>query len=158
VLIAELEEENSLLKTTTIELQRSVDSSAEDVASLQHSLEAGIDDYDLLLEGHKSLLAECNTLCDHPADLESALEDAKAITAKDIAALEARVISTESHVVDEAVAEENVLPILTWNLLMTWWNFTRRKSILSKASEASARRCLRINSRLQIMCAGWQQK
>jgi hypothetical protein len=65
-----------------------------------------------LLEGNKSLLAERNNLRDRIVDPESALAEAKAAAAKDISALDAKVVSAESHILDEAAAGENVLLIL----------------------------------------------
>jgi chromosome segregation ATPase len=107
--MAEPEEENSRLKATATGLQKSIDSSAEDVTLMRWSLEAGIEDYDLLLEGNNSLLTECTTLRDHAADLESELAEARANATKDIATLETRVQSAKAHVVDIAAAGEKRL-------------------------------------------------
>jgi hypothetical protein len=52
---------------------------------LQRSLDAGVEDYELLMEGNKSLLVESDTLRDHNADLEPELAEARARAAKDIA-------------------------------------------------------------------------
>jgi hypothetical protein len=94
---------------TTAELQKLVDSSAEDIASLRWALEAGIEDYDPLMEGNKSLLAERNTLRDCAADLKSELAEARASTTKDIAALETRAKSAKARVVDESATWEKRL-------------------------------------------------
>jgi hypothetical protein len=51
-------------------------------------------------------LSEHNTLRDRAVDLESTLVEAKTIAAKDIAALEVRVISAKSRVLDEAATGE----------------------------------------------------
>jgi chromosome segregation ATPase len=107
--VAELEEENSQLKTSTVELQKSVESSTEAVTSLWQALEAGIKDYELLKDGENSLLAERNTLHDRVADLESELAEAKTSTAKDITALEAKVVSVEAHAMDDVAAVEKCL-------------------------------------------------
>jgi hypothetical protein len=47
----------------------------------------GIEDYDLLMEGNKSLLAERNALRERSEYLESKLMKAHASTVEDIAAL-----------------------------------------------------------------------
>jgi hypothetical protein len=52
---------------------------------LQRSLDAGVEDYELLMEGNKSLLVESDMLRDHDADLEPELAKARARAAKDIA-------------------------------------------------------------------------
>jgi hypothetical protein len=49
---------------STVKLQKSVDSSTEAITSLWQALEAGIEDYELLKDGNKILLAEHNTLQD----------------------------------------------------------------------------------------------
>jgi hypothetical protein len=51
--VTELEAENSRLKAIVVE-------SAETIATLQHSVDAGIEDYELLQKDNKSLLAERN--------------------------------------------------------------------------------------------------
>jgi hypothetical protein len=67
---------------------------------------AGIEDYNLLMEGYKSLLAECNALHE---DLESEPTKARASAAEDIATLEARIKFAEAHTVDVAAAGEKRL-------------------------------------------------
>jgi hypothetical protein len=68
---------------------------------------AGREDYELLMEDNKSLLAERNTLRD--ADLESELAEARTSAAKDIDALESKVSSAEAHSVNVAAAGERRL-------------------------------------------------
>jgi hypothetical protein len=104
--VVELVEENARLKGSSVELQRSVDSSTEAVISLQQKLEAGIEDYELLRDGNNSLLVECNALQDQVIDLESKLAEDKARAAKDIAALEVKVVSAEARAMDEAASGE----------------------------------------------------
>jgi hypothetical protein len=50
--IVELKEENSRLKATATKLQGLVDNSAQTIVMLQHSVDAGIGDYDPLMEGN----------------------------------------------------------------------------------------------------------
>jgi hypothetical protein len=72
-------------------------------------MDAGIEDYDLLMEGNKSLLLECNALCEHFEDMESELTKAHASAAENNAAMEARIKSVEAHTMDEAAAGEKCL-------------------------------------------------
>jgi hypothetical protein len=78
-----------------MELQGS-EACAETIAVLQRSMDAGIKDYDLLMEGNKSALAECNALCKHSEDLESELTKARTSAEEGIASLEARIKSVQS--------------------------------------------------------------
>jgi hypothetical protein len=66
--ITELNMENSRQSATTTELQGSVDSSTETITTQQRSVDAGIKDYNLLLEGNKSMLVECDALCNRSKD------------------------------------------------------------------------------------------
>jgi uncharacterized protein involved in exopolysaccharide biosynthesis len=81
-----LEAENSQLRATATKLQGSVDSSVETVATLQRSMASGLEDYDLVMEGNKSLLAERNTLHECSEDIESELMKAHASASENIAA------------------------------------------------------------------------
>jgi hypothetical protein len=65
---------------------------------------AGIEDFGILLDGNKSLLAEHNVHCEPSGDLEAELM--KARTAKNIAALEAKIRSADAHSMDVAAASE----------------------------------------------------
>jgi hypothetical protein len=95
---------------------------------LQRSLDAGVEDYELLMEGNKSLLVASDTLRDHDADLEPELAEARARAAKDIAALEAKVRLMK-----------NISLILKRNLSRTWLICACCMSVMFKASEVSAR-------------------
>jgi hypothetical protein len=69
--VAEREKENSQRRVTAVKLQGSGDSSTETITTLQWSLNAGVQDCELLMEGNKSLLVEHNALHDCFADLKS---------------------------------------------------------------------------------------
>jgi hypothetical protein len=69
-------------------------------------VDAGLEDYELLMNGNKSLLAEHDALHERSEDLESELMKARASAAEDIAAFEARIKSAEAHAVDVAAAGE----------------------------------------------------
>jgi hypothetical protein len=69
----------------------------------------GIEDYNLLMLGNESLLAECNELCYHTEDLDSELAKVRTDAAEDIAALGAKLKSTEAHNMDIAAAGEKHL-------------------------------------------------
>jgi hypothetical protein len=107
--VVDLEMENSRLRSTAVKLQGSVDSSAETIATLQHSVDAGIEDYNLMLEGNKSLLAERNTLHDRSEDLEFELTKTRASAIKGIVALEAKIKSAKAHFMDVAAAGKKTL-------------------------------------------------
>jgi septal ring factor EnvC (AmiA/AmiB activator) len=62
--IAEVEAENSRLKAAAAE-------SSETITTLQRSLDNGVEDYNLLMAGNESLLAERNELRYCTEDLES---------------------------------------------------------------------------------------
>jgi FtsZ-binding cell division protein ZapB len=115
--VAELEEENSRLKATATELQKSVDSSAETITVLQHSVDDGVEDYNLLMAGNESMLAEHNELRYRSEDLESELSKVHASTTEDIAALEAKIRSAEAHATNVAVTGEKCLYYFETELL-----------------------------------------
>jgi uncharacterized protein YydD (DUF2326 family) len=115
--VAELEEENSRLKATATELQKSVDSSAETITVLQHSVDDGVEDYNLLMAGNESMLAEHNELRYRSEDLESELSKVRASTTEDIAALEAKIRSAKAHATDVAVTSEKCLYYFETELL-----------------------------------------
>jgi hypothetical protein len=79
------------------------------VALLRRELEEEVDNYELMRCGSESLLAECNTLCDQIADLESELVEVKMGATRDISIMEAKVASTEARAVDDAAAAEKCL-------------------------------------------------
>jgi uncharacterized protein YacL (UPF0231 family) len=97
--IAELEVENSQLKATGVE-------SAKTITTLQRSVDARVEDYNLWMEGNKSLLAEHNELRYHSDDLESDLAKVRS-SAESITGLEAKIRSAEAHSVDLATAGES---------------------------------------------------
>jgi hypothetical protein len=91
--MAELEEENSRIRASTAELQKSVDSSSEAVTSLRQVLEHGINDYELLKKGNQILSAERDAFRDRVAGLASELAEDKKSATRDIAALKEKVMS-----------------------------------------------------------------
>jgi hypothetical protein len=93
--ITELKVENSYLKASAVE-------SAETIDMLLNSVYSGIEDYDLLQEGNKSLLAECDEMRYHCEDLESALVRVCSSAVKDIAALESRIRSVMAYSMEVA--------------------------------------------------------
>jgi hypothetical protein len=100
--IVEIEAENSQLKGTTTE-------STEMISTLQHTVDNEIKDYNLLMEGNKSLLAERNDFHYYCEDLKVELAEVRSNTKKRIADLEVRVKSAEAYSVDVAVVGEKCL-------------------------------------------------
>jgi hypothetical protein len=64
----------------------------------------GIEDYDMLLEGNKSLLVERDDLHFRCEDLQAELAEVRSDTKKQIVDLEAKVEFAEAHSVDVATA------------------------------------------------------
>jgi hypothetical protein len=77
--------------------------------TLQHTVDNGIEDYDLLLEGNKSFLAERDNLRFRCEDLQAELAEVSSDTKKQIADLEVKVKSAEAHSVDVAAFGERHL-------------------------------------------------
>jgi hypothetical protein len=100
--IAELEAENSRLKDATVE-------SVETIGTLQRTVDNGVNDYNLLLEGNKSLLVERNDFRYRCEDLKAKLAEAHSDAQKKVADLEARVRVVEAHSVDVAATDEKRL-------------------------------------------------
>jgi FtsZ-binding cell division protein ZapB len=94
--IVELEEENSRLKG-------SVDDSIETITVLRCSVDAEIEEYNLLMDGNKSLRTEHDTLHEHCEDLGSELAKVHASAVEDVATLEASIKSTVAHPMNVAV-------------------------------------------------------
>jgi hypothetical protein len=80
--------------------------SAEMIGMLQRSVDAGIEVYNLLMEGNKSLLAERDEFRYLSNDLETELASS---AEKSVADLEARIKSAETHNVDVAATSEKRL-------------------------------------------------
>jgi hypothetical protein len=100
--IAKLEAENSQLKATTAE-------SAETIGMLQRAMDNRVEDYNLLMEGNKSLLAERNDINYRCVDLKIELAEVHSDSEKKTADLEVRVKTAEAHSVDVATAGEKQL-------------------------------------------------
>jgi hypothetical protein len=69
----------------------------------------GIEDYNLLMEGNKNLLAEHNDFCHRCEDLKVELAGVRSEAKKKIMDLEARAKSVEVHNVDVATSSEERL-------------------------------------------------
>jgi hypothetical protein len=100
--VVELEAENSQFKATIVE-------STDMISVLQRVVGNGVEDYNPLMEGNKSLLAECNDFHHHCEDLKVELVGVRSDAKKRIADLETRVMSGEAHSVDVAAAGEEHL-------------------------------------------------
>jgi hypothetical protein len=94
--------ENSRLRAT-------VEEPTGTIAMLQRSVFAGIEDYDLLMEGNKSLMAARDEFRYRCEDLKVELARVGSDAEKNIADLEARLKSAEAHSVDVAAAGEKWL-------------------------------------------------
>jgi hypothetical protein len=88
--IVELKVENSQLKATIAE-------STETIGTLQRAVNNEVEDYNLLLEGNKSLVAECN-------DFHYRCEDLKGEVAEVFSDAEKRTINLEAWVKAAEVA------------------------------------------------------
>jgi hypothetical protein len=97
--IAVLEADNSHLNATTAK-------SAETISTLQQVMDNGVKDYNLLMEGNKSLLAEHNDFSYHCEDLKAELAKVRSDAEKRTADLEAKVKATKAHSVDVATTDE----------------------------------------------------
>jgi hypothetical protein len=100
--VLKLEAENSRLTATAVE-------SSETITKMQRSLDNGVEDYNLLMAGNESMLAEHNDLCHHTEDLESELANIRDAIAEDVTALETKIEFAEAHIVDVAAAGEKCL-------------------------------------------------
>jgi hypothetical protein len=77
--------------------------------TLQRDVDNGIEGYDLLLEGNKSLLAERDDFCYCCEDLQVELAVVRSDAKKKIADLEVKVESVEARSVDVVAAGERCL-------------------------------------------------
>jgi hypothetical protein len=68
-----------------------------------------IEDYNLLQEGNKNLLAKCDELRYHSKDMDSELARVRSSVAEDIAALESRIRFAEAHSMEVATVGEKCL-------------------------------------------------
>jgi FtsZ-binding cell division protein ZapB len=100
--VAKLEVENSQLKAIVAQ-------SAGTISMLQRAVDIGVEDYTMLMEGNKSLLAEHNDFHHHCEDLEIELVEVRSDAKKKVADLEVRVKSTEAHSVDAGATGEECL-------------------------------------------------
>jgi hypothetical protein len=72
-------------------------------------VDIGIEDYNLLLEGNKSLLTEHNELSYRSEDLESELMKVHSNAAEDFTALKVKIRSVDAHSVNVAAVGEKCL-------------------------------------------------
>jgi thioredoxin-related protein len=77
--------------------------------TLQHVVDNGIQNYDLLLEGNKSLLVDRDDLCYYCEDLQAELAEVRSGAKKQIANLEVKVESVEAHSIDVVATGERCL-------------------------------------------------
>jgi hypothetical protein len=112
--IVELKIENSQLRATTAE-------SAEKICTLQWDVDNGVEDYNLLMEGNESLLAEHSDFHYRYEDLKVELAEVHSDAEKRTTDLEARVKAIEAHSVNVAAAGEKWLKNfeggLVWDLV-----------------------------------------
>jgi hypothetical protein len=94
--------ENSQLKATAAE-------SADMITTLQRTVDIGVKDYALLMEGNKSLLAERDDLHHLCEGLEVEDVEVRSDAKKKVADLEMRVKSIKAHSIDIAAAGEEHL-------------------------------------------------
>jgi chromosome segregation ATPase len=149
--VVKLEEENSQLKATAVQ-------SAKTIAALQRSVDTGIEDYDLFLEGNKSLLADHNELRYRSEDLESELAKVRSSAAESIAVLEARIKSAEAHNMDVAAASEKRLKDFESEFIKVLQGCTHCMNAAFEASEVYACRYLRRSLWPLISFAGCPQR
>jgi hypothetical protein len=100
--IAELEAENSQLTTAIVE-------SSKTISKLRHSFDNGVEDYNLLMAGNESMLAERNDLHHHAEDLESELAKVRTAAATDVTVLETKIESAKVDRVDVVASSEKRL-------------------------------------------------
>jgi hypothetical protein len=78
-------------------------------STLQQAMDNGVNDYNLLLVGNKSLLAECNDFHYHCEYLKVELAEARSDAQKKAVDLEVRVRAAEAHSIDVADTVEKRL-------------------------------------------------
>jgi hypothetical protein len=75
-------------------------------STLQHAVDNGVKDYNLLMAGNESLLAERNDFCYHCEDLEKELTKVCSDAEQRTAALQLKIKSAEAHSLDVAAASQ----------------------------------------------------
>jgi hypothetical protein len=85
--------------------------STETIAMLQCSVDAGIEDYNLLMEGNKSLLAERDEFRYRSSDLETEPSQVRSNAKMSVSDLETRIKSAKGHCMDAATAREKWLRV-----------------------------------------------
>jgi hypothetical protein len=78
----------------------------ETIITLRCSVASGLEDYYLMMEGNKSLLAERYSLHESSEDLESKLTKARASSVEKNAALEIRIRSAEANAMGVVATDE----------------------------------------------------
>jgi peptidoglycan hydrolase CwlO-like protein len=78
----------------------------EDKSTLQCAMDNGVEDYNLLLMGNHSLLAECNDFKYHCENLEKELAEVRSDIKKRITDLEVKVKSAKAHIIHVAAADK----------------------------------------------------
>jgi hypothetical protein len=132
--------------------------SSETITMLPRSLYDGIEDYSLLQEGNKSILAERNELCYRSEGLEADLAKVRSSTVEDITTLEARVRSAKAHNVDVAATGEKRLRYFESELIKDLAGCMHYMNTTSKALEVCACRCPRVSLRPLITFIGYPRR
>jgi hypothetical protein len=101
--------ETIITKDSGVSLHEHIAELVAETNTLQRAVENGIEDYDLLLEGNKSLLAQCDDFRYHCDDLRAELVEVRSGSKEQIADLEAKVEFAEAHSTDVAAAGEKHL-------------------------------------------------
>jgi hypothetical protein len=126
--------------------------------ALQRAVDGGIEDYDLLLEGNKSLLDVHNDLQYCCEDLHVELAEVHSNAKKRIADLEAKVKTAEAHNIDIATVGKKCLKGFEDEHVRDLQSCAHCMCATLQLLEAYARPCLRASPRLRITFAGCPRK
>jgi hypothetical protein len=126
--------------------------------TLQCAVDNGIEDYDMLLEGNKSLLAEHDDIRFYCEDLQAELAEVCSDAKKQIADLEAKVESAETDSINVAAAGERRLKNFEDELIRDLAELCVLYVHNAQDIGAYARRCPRVSLRLQIIFDDYPQR
>jgi hypothetical protein len=98
-----------IAENSGVSLHRHVVELEKDKDTLQRVVDHGIEDYNLLVAGNKSLASEHDELKSHCEGLQAKLANTCSDTEKRVAALEAKVKFVEAHNIDVASARKKYL-------------------------------------------------
>jgi hypothetical protein len=125
---------------------------------LQRVVDNGIEDYDLLLEGNKSLLAERDDFHYCCEDLQAELVVVCSGAKMKIADLEAKVSLPKPTVLTLLLPVKNVCKILRMDWSVTWQSSVCCMCATLRLSGAYACRCSRLSLHLRIIFDGCLQR